>query len=472
MATDNGFAPRHLVHIVLVPGFGAFDALGQIQYYSGITGVFQHWRSHKRNSSSVVLHYFDNLPTAAVSSRAARLRSYLAKRIARGEIMDHDKIVLVGHSTGGLDIRRLICDLHQHENQYIPVDDGRMVFSRQIREAMAAVVFLSVPHWGTNIADWVYSHPALRTIVIAELRAAVAGSQLYLLDAIESGLAGNAAVLTDAEILLALRDALTEANENYGKPGPLRTADAQEAASELELYFRQMASNFHVINDLTSQPHDPRHMSPAHFDKKERKAELALWDDPRLEVLSYVTVGGRPFRFSTKRPAPVWDLTNPLSYPELTKDTPLSAKTDFSYRLTYRMCAGGPFRGPAPAAKITRVLGQAPPEPLELWDNDGIVNSASMLWPLGERVGVVGDHLDIVGHYELVETPQAKHNNGHYGVARRYLAYDTLQSSPKFTTKMFHDVWSEIFDFAANPQQFNQRKKTQPKLARRAAAAA
>jgi triacylglycerol lipase len=472
MAKENGFARRHLVHIILIPGFGAFDALGQVQYYAGITSLFQSWTKRNHSSAPVVLHYFDNLPTAAVSSRASRLRAYIGKRMARGEILEQDKVVLVGHSTGGLDIRRLICDLDDPENTFTQVDGGQMLPSRQIREALSAAVFLSVPHWGTNIADWVYSHPALRATIVAKLRAAVAGSQIYLLDAIESGLAGSAAALTDAEMLLALQDALTEANQHYGKPGPLRTADAQEAASELELYFRQMASDFHVINDLTSQPHDPKRKSPAHFNEEERRKELALWKDPRIDVLSYVTVGGRPFRFPSNQPAPVWDLVNPLSYPETTQGTDLSAKTDFSYRLCYRMCAGGPFRWPAQAGEITRMLGKdPPPERLELWDNDGIVNTASMLWPLGDRVLVRGDHLDIVGHYELVETPEAMRKKSYYGVARRYQSYDSLQSIPKFTTRMFEEVWTEIFDFSTNPQQFS-KKKTQPKLVKRAAATA
>jgi len=85
---------------VLVPGFAGFDALGQLEYYAGITPLFQ-----KQPFRNEVLHYFDNLPTAAVVTRAARLRGYLAKRIARGEIARGDDVILVGHSTGGLDIR-------------------------------------------------------------------------------------------------------------------------------------------------------------------------------------------------------------------------------------------------------------------------------------------------------------------------------------------------------------------------------
>ena len=99
-------------HIVLVPGFGGFDALGTVQYYAGVTELFQDWVETQPDGANV-LHYFDNLPTAAVTTRAARLRSYLAKRITRGEIAPGDEIKLVGHSTGGLDIRQLVWDLVQ-----------------------------------------------------------------------------------------------------------------------------------------------------------------------------------------------------------------------------------------------------------------------------------------------------------------------------------------------------------------------
>jgi triacylglycerol lipase len=68
-------------HIVLVPGFAGFDGLGQLEYYGCITRLFQTWLA-----GNEVLHYFDNFPTAAVVTRATQLRSYLAKRIARGEM--------------------------------------------------------------------------------------------------------------------------------------------------------------------------------------------------------------------------------------------------------------------------------------------------------------------------------------------------------------------------------------------------
>ncbi|MGZ4814080.1 MAG: esterase/lipase family protein [Terriglobales bacterium] len=455
-----GSAPHRRVHIVLVPGFGAFDALGKVEYYSGITRLFQHWQP-KDKSVPAVLHYFDNLPTAAVSIRAARLLQHLAKRFARGEMLEGDTLVLVGHSTGGLDIRQLVHDLHDPRHKFIPVDGGQKVAGQKLRKMLEAVVFLSVPHWGTNIADWVHSHAPLRKLVIAALQTGVAGSRVYLLDVIESHLARDTAALTRAEIFLALQDALTEANPHYGIPSPARTAEAEEAASELDLYLRQMDTDFRVIHDLTSQSHDRRFESPAHWDEATRKDELQLWCDPPIKVLSYVTVGGRPFQFPHDGTVPAWELSNPATLLDVIRDPQVNGKTDVAYRLCYRACAGGPFRSPQGAGDITRVLGRTPPLPLETWDNDGIVNTASMLWPTGARVLVMADHLDIVGHYSLIETPEARKSKRPFEVARQYQAYDFLQSAPRFTGRAFRQVWTEIFEFAVDPKSFLKNEDMQ-----------
>lgn len=62
-------------------------------------------------SARAVPHCFDNLPTARVETRAKRLGAYPEKRIARREFQKGDTLALVGHSTGGLDIRRVVRDL-------------------------------------------------------------------------------------------------------------------------------------------------------------------------------------------------------------------------------------------------------------------------------------------------------------------------------------------------------------------------
>jgi pimeloyl-ACP methyl ester carboxylesterase len=454
-----------------VPGFGGFDALGRVEYYSGVTSLFQKWRrDNGLLPRPVVLHYFDNLPTSAVTTRARRLQRYLAKRRVRGEILDDDSVVLVGHSTGGLDIRQLILDLHDSIDKVRPVhvDGGEPVDPRAIRKCVKGVVFLSVPHWGTNIADWVHSHSLLRKAVIADLRAAVAGSQVHLLDRIEAGIASEAATFTGADLFLALRDALTEANDRLCGRDPTRIAGAQEAASELQLYLRQMCTDFRVIEDLTSQPYAGE-KSPAHFGVLRRKQELERWKEPRIGVLSYATVGGRPFRFSVPSGsrAPTLEIFNPFLYPEIACGSALSAGTDISYRLVYRACAGGPIKPPELTGTIGRVLGPAPAEPLELWDNDGIVNTVSMLWPQQENVLVSGDHLDIVGHYRrrrLEAEPEAGCES-----PRVYQSYDTLKSIPEFTDKLFEDIWTEIFCFAAAPNAFSPSAASQARVVKVAA---
>src|SRR5262245_48764694 len=95
-------------HVILIPGFVGFDVLGQVGYYAGVTERFAVWRRVHAAEGDVMLHYFDSFPTASVGLRAERLRAFLAKLVARGQIATDDRIALVGHSTGGLDIRKTV----------------------------------------------------------------------------------------------------------------------------------------------------------------------------------------------------------------------------------------------------------------------------------------------------------------------------------------------------------------------------
>jgi hypothetical protein len=144
----------------------------------------------------------------------------------------------------------------------------------------------------------------------------------------------------------------------------------------------------------------------------------------------------------------------PWTYPEFIKDDALAAGTDIAYRTGYRACAGGPFNQrvsfEAPMPKFLIASQQEEIESwngggqIELWDNDGIVNTASMLWPpdAENTVLVVADHMDIVGHYKLAEAAP--------GSARRYRAYDLLGSASGFADRGFQQVWHDVFDYCAS----------------------
>lgn len=441
----TNLSPRSRVHVILIPGFLGFDVLGQLEYYAGVTHQFSVWKPPGgQRRKQAALHYFDNFPTAAVATRATRLRGYLAKRIARREFLPGDSLALVGHSTGGLDIRCLLWELSRSPGEKIPVD-GTTVKARDILDAIRRVVFLSVPQWGTNIANWVRDYALGRALIVAEMRASVAASQVPLAEKILELMASFAAA-TRVDFVYPLRDALDEA-EARPCQDPTRTALAQEAASEIALWLRHIATDFRAIDDLSSQPAESKDASPAHFNFRKRSQEIANWKKFGIETRSYATIGARPFCFKEGYPAPPWGLVNLSTYPEFTPEAEQNSDTDIAYRICYRACAGGPFRYPNPnnvPKPQPFVATTRPPRPIELWDNDGIVNTASMLWPDGDKTLLVeSDHMDIVGHFRLVPEPRD-------GSMRRYRAYDLLKSGSRFHPAAFQKVWNDVFDFCTS----------------------
>ena len=438
---------RGRVHIVLIPGFAGFDALGQLEYYAGVTPQFQQWKDSKRGSN-VALHYFDNFPTAAVRTRAACLRRYLTTRLARGEFAQNDSIALVGHSTGGLDIRWLLRELNTSRDERFPVDGATMsdqvLTAADILHRIKRVVFLSVPQWGTNIADWVRSYRLGRELIVAELRASVGASQVPLLDRLQQWISNSAADATKMGLVLALRDALSEA-EAGTRRNPMCVALSQEAASELQLWLRHIATDFRAIDDLAAGDVSDDPQSPAHFNQKTRDEEIASWQADDIKSRSYATIGARPFYFAPDKPAPRWDMINPLTYPDLTPRAKPAPDTDIAYRICYRACAGGPFAYPddVPVPKPFVVPANFKVA-LQPWDNDGIVNTQSMLWPNGNQTLLVrADHMDIVGHFRDVESVSE------CGL-RKFQAYDLLKSDSGFKPAAFARVWNDVFEFCAS----------------------
>jgi triacylglycerol lipase len=442
--------PGTRTHVVLVPGFGGFDALGQIRYYAGLTPVFLDWcKSRPSGSPSVVLHYFDNLPTAAVSTRAARLLDYLAKRIVRREFQSGDSIVLVGHSTGGLDIRRLLWELARQPKKGVPLDglgedDPHTVKRERILEMIQRVVFLSVPQYGTNIANWVVQHTSLRRLMMNSIRDSVAAHPArrpvaFLQDRVK-GLFGN---WGDADLLRAAHDAMEESDDTLFADDPKRAADAREAYSELRLWTQHTAADFGAIEDLGCRVGPPEG-SPAHFDQPTRDQELTRWREYGIATRSYATVGWCPFDPRGLRSGRVLSLVDPRTWPEFGLNADARQRTDVVYRLSYRVCAVGSFVAQG-GQRTATLFGTEKQQELEDWDNDGIVNTASMLWPDGPATRLVhGDHGDIIGHYQQVPCSTRP--------GRRFSAYDLLRSGSGFGHEQFRSVWRDVLEFCGGEE--------------------
>jgi hypothetical protein len=276
------------------------------------------------------------------------------------------------------------------------------------------------------------------------------------------------------DLSLAIQDSLRESSQQFTNNDPVKQSKAREAASELQLWLDNIQEDFAAIDDLRNSrfiPDSPASMdprrSPAHYSKNERETEEEMWDSGQhpIATLSFATLGNRPPPFSGLQPlpdlqVPVW---NPLNAVDEYK---LHAEGfDSTYLAGYFATAGKRpadeslnarpnFEDHRDISTLKGLDGNEVVKVIESWDNDGIVNTASMLWPNRNHTRLVqGDHGDIIGHYERAFS----HDNEEHRktLARQYLRYDFFVSGDanKFGDDQFRKVWEEIFNFCLNPQK-------------------
>lgn len=490
----DGAGPER-THVVLVPGFVGFDALGSLEYYAGVTRIFDDWMT-KPVRPRAALHYFDNFPTASVKLRSERLVGWLAKRVARGEFGPRDRVALVGHSTGGLDIRKAVRTLASAQRDEIILDGSSRVANQEVLDRIARLVFLSVPHYGTNLGDL---GCALSDAAKSLLKDAALGIRLN-----RAPFAAARRALTSlfpaprSDLLLAVLDALDESDED--RNGPLEHLTAErEARAEFALWIEHMSDDFSVVADLRSCTDLTEGSgSPAHASPDERARELETWKTLGIATRSYAThvprsldarskaidfllplvkQGGRVIdrlAVPVNAASDLWPLPL-LSLPSLALRIGLpvaslpavvsvvNADPKILFDLFQAVCAdpSGSFRHPNKRAAngiADHVVDLASgaklrtDDVLSTADSDGVVNTLSMCWPYDPADPdshpihiVAGDHGDIIGHY--VRTPAlSPAPNG-----RKYVAYDFFQSRAGFGETDFRRVWEDVFEFSTRP---------------------
>ncbi len=446
-------------HIVLVPGFAGFDALGQLDYYANVTQCFHVWqdkrdrkrRSKRQAAAHATLHYFQGFPTAGVTTRARLLEAYLARRCARNEFQRDDEIVLVGHSTGGLDIRQLLSELIAHENESVRVDGDAIhawaVRCDHILDRIRRAVFVSVPQRGANIANHVGRNRFLAAWFVTALRLGFHLSQVKsAVNLLKSSERWDARL--HSELLMAVRDALLEVAQRKTATR-FTAAQARAAHMQIKLWLNHIDADFLAIDDLRTHSDDEL-KSVARFTDREREAELQNLERHDIATRSYATIGRCPFdeaRLRRGEPPSWYDVLLPAS------SNPAGAEV--FYRIAYKLCTLGTLG--SDGAFRARTFGSHEIRSIEPWENDGIVNTASMLWPDGESTRLIaGDHADIIGHYQRAEDPSARWFESNDPLvepqrcARRYHTYDIFGSNSLFGEREFQAVWENIFDFSVN----------------------
>ncbi|HEX8436729.1 hypothetical protein [Archangium sp.] len=388
-------------HLVLVPGFGGFDALGTLRYYEGVTSVLE-------RDESLVLHYFPNLPMASVSTRAQQLLAFLDERWRRREIRKGDELHLVGHSTGGLDIRQLL--LRYRELEEAP-NKGPEAAALQVLGHLRSVQFLSVPQRGTNLAAKA-NQPVLRALVYRPLLRLLYESTRGLR---ERGTATSSRFIR--RVLLRNRrlesanwiDAFLDTLDGcYSLEGPYQGALARAAYFDLLRWLLHMASDTSAISDLSPLPPSDAPPSPAHVDDPERERQFL--EQHGIRYASIITVA-RP------KAGQWFDVFNRL----------------------YAMTAHAPVPRLGHAQAVQRLMEPTSARMLTPADNDGVVNTVAQVWPDADSCYVVeADHGDVIGHFQsdTVERPGSK-----------FRRYDLLNSSSGFDQPAFEALWLRISAF-------------------------
>ncbi len=389
-------------HLVLVPGFGGFDALGTLRYYEGVTGVLE-------RNESLVLHYFPNLPMASVSTRAEQLLAFLNERWHRREIRKGDEIHLVGHSTGGLDIRALLLRYRELEENR---GKDRAASALDVLGHLRSVQFLSVPQRGTNLAAKA-NQPLLRALVYRPLLRVVYETARGLR---ERGTATSSKLirrvllrnkrLESANWIDAFLDTL---HGCYSVEGPYQGALARAAYFDLLRWLLHMASDTSAISDLSPVPPRDAPPSPAHEDDPERERQFLV--DHGIRYASVITVA-RP------KTGQWFDLFNRL----------------------HAMTAHSPVTRLGRAQAVQRLMEPKSARMLTPADNDGVVNTVAQVWPDADSCYLVeADHGDVIGHFQS-DTAGDTHG--------KFRRYDLLNSSSGFDQPAFEALWQRIAAFA------------------------
>jgi triacylglycerol lipase len=362
-------------HVLLVPGFFGFANLGDFAYFSHVREFFaRHMRRRGIGGEVIVVQTF---PTASLKRRATRVVETMAELLDRDEGVVH----LIGHSSGGLDVRLLTSP-----EVSLPTTLDVEKYARQVK----TVVSLSSPHRGSPLAA------ALSSVLGAQILKLISLVTIYTL---RTGRVPIAAVFYLVRLLSLPRlpiAAGTLLNNIYRDLLSDFSGDRREA---LEQFMVTVGDDQELVSQLT----------PA---KMELFNEGTL-DRPGVRYASVVTCARKPgVRTSWSVGLSPFRQATHLLF------------TAF-HRITARMPAAPIGLTHAQQRALTRVYGRIP----SARDNDGMVPTLSQVW--GEIIHVAwGDHLDAIGHFYL-----PTHVPPHF---------DWLNSGANFTLDEFERIWHDV----------------------------
>ncbi|MBW2731754.1 MAG: alpha/beta fold hydrolase [Deltaproteobacteria bacterium] len=365
---------RRDCHIYLVPGFFGFNTIGSFDYFRGISRLLR--VALRRHGLEATIIECDPGPTAFIKYRAADL----ARQIEAAGGTRAKEIHLVGHSTGGLDVRQLLSP-HTHG-----ISAG---LAGKIRKRARSAVLISTPHRGTRLAHFFMD---------------IQGRAALKMIAREASTRGRIAIYAGAKLL----DLVARADDVLGNDDTTLDMLSRHLLGQLTLdpkdpfwaFLRRIAADQGAMVQLTTEWMD-------HFN-------ATVMDHPKVRYSSIVTAAPPPLGRG------IFDLAR--RRPHL---------LSLGYSLLHTIVAWMPSP-PAASLPVDDALlvelRKKLPVDINMRTNDGIVPTLSQ--PYGKILGAeLADHLDIIGQFERPKTSSY---------------HDWLPSGSRFNEEAFTRVWRTV----------------------------
>ncbi|HEX2673820.1 MAG TPA: hypothetical protein VHM25_23235 [Polyangiaceae bacterium] len=368
--------------VYFVPGMFGFGQLAGYDY-------FKHLRAglEKRFAQAGIQAVFEDVPAPPTSSLRYRSR-ILAATVAKSAGADDGPIHLIGHSTGGLDVRLVLSP---------KVNLG--VTSEQLawRERVVSAVTINTPHYGTPLATYFATVSGTRVLYVLSLLTVVSLTigepSLAIFSRLVAGVGGIDSLFGgDMKVFSRVTDSV------------LRFVD-RDGRGEIADFLSKVRIDQGAIIQIMPEAMD--------------LFNAATVIDPRVRYGCVVSAAAPPraMRFARR----IW--------------SPYAAFTAAIYATLYQFASQESQVYPyaRPSQREAEFLRVGIDHEVNGESNDGIVPTLSMLW--GELLWAgEADHLDVLGHFHDDQKPK--------------LHMDWVTSGSRFTRQRFGAALDEIVKFA------------------------
>jgi triacylglycerol lipase len=371
-----------VVHrVYFVPGMFGFGHLAGYDYFKHVRAGLE-----QRFARAGVEAVFEDVPAPPTSSLRYRSR-ILAATVAKSAAGD-GPIHLIGHSTGGLDVRLVLSP---------SVNLGVAPEQLAWRERVVSAVTINTPHYGTPLATYFATVSGTRVLYVLSLLTVVSLTvgepSLAIFSRLVAGVGGIDSLFGgDMKVFSRVTDSV------------LRFVD-REGRGEIADFLSKVRIDQGAIIQIMPEAMD--------------LFNAATVLDPRVRYGCVVSAAAPPraMRFARR----IW--------------SPYAAFTAAIYATLYQFASqeSAVYPYARPSQRETEFLRVGIDHEVNGESNDGIVPTLSMLW--GELLWAgEADHLDVLGHFHDDQKPK--------------LHMDWVTSGSRFTRQRFGAVLDEIVKFA------------------------